>query len=132
MFMFPEIPVLQLNLVAEINFAGDLFLRLCFLFGKPDLKLNIGDAINFSVSLFLLLLLSLGFVQKTGLKTKPRRRNWFFANFISSPDFRFFVGKHVLKLNLFGAINYAGDIFLRLCLCFVWKTGSKTKPRRRR
>ena len=43
---FPEIPVLKLNLVAEINFSGDLFLRL-----------------------------GLCFVRNSGFKTKPRRQN---------------------------------------------------------
>ena len=60
MSVFAEIPVLKLNIVAQINSAGDLFLHL-----------------------------SLGLARHSGFKTKHRRGNLSLAGFIFSSEFRF-------------------------------------------
>ena len=80
---------------------------------------------------FLFLRLSLGYCQKSGFTTKPRRRNKFIATFIYSSEFRILPKKTFQKLNLADGIFCSGDLFLRLSLGFCRKTGFKPKPRRR-
>ena len=60
------------------------------LYQKTVLKLNLLDGIMFSRNLFLRL--GLCFCQKNGFKNKPRRRNNFFAKYISPSEFRFSSG----------------------------------------
>ena len=72
---------------------------------KPVLKINIADGINSTGALFLRL--SLGFCQKIGFKTKPRQRSKFLKNLFLRLSICV-CQKPVLKLNLPREVNSDG------------------------